>query len=510
MAQPKRALILAGGGLKVAFQAGVLQVWLDEAGLTFDHVDAASGGCFNAAMVCQGMRGRQIAQNWRTFEPAAGIGVNVQSLTRLMLASSLLTLDQYRREVFPKWGLDWAKIQASPQSAAFNVFNFSKQRLEMLPPARMSEDALCACVALPMWFPPITMNGDKYIDSVYVTDANIEDALARGADEVWVIWTVSQQGVWRDGFVANYFQIIEAAANGRFRLACDRIDANNRAIDAGKPGEFQRRITLKVIQAEVPLHYIMNFSTDRFAEAVNMGIAQARDWCRNAGIPIQPLPDPPSTPGPQRPGARLSFNEEMKGYVTAGEPDYDRGYRDGRAAGTAASVQLTILIDGVDRFITDPKHEAAVTGTVTCDQFGGIRPIESGVFNLLVDLEDSTHKAMYYSLFFTDAAGAPKTLLGYKDVKDQEGADEWSDTTTLFTRILDGHVSREQDGVASIVLAAGILRLTLPDFLHQLTTFRVDAPTPLGRLDALTRFGRLFLGKLWDVYGVGVLPGVWL
>ena len=28
----KRSLILAGGGIKVAFQAGVLQVWLDEAG----------------------------------------------------------------------------------------------------------------------------------------------------------------------------------------------------------------------------------------------------------------------------------------------------------------------------------------------------------------------------------------------------------------------------------------------------------------------------------------------
>ena len=46
---PKRALILAGGGLKVAWQAGVLQVWLDEvrinrAPLTFDCADGASGG----------------------------------------------------------------------------------------------------------------------------------------------------------------------------------------------------------------------------------------------------------------------------------------------------------------------------------------------------------------------------------------------------------------------------------------------------------------------------------
>ena len=40
----KRALILAGG-LKVAYQAGVLQVWLDEAKLAFDDADGASGGC---------------------------------------------------------------------------------------------------------------------------------------------------------------------------------------------------------------------------------------------------------------------------------------------------------------------------------------------------------------------------------------------------------------------------------------------------------------------------------
>ena len=59
----KRSLILAGGGIKVAFQAGALQVWLDEAGLTFDHVDGASGGVFNLAMMCQGMSGLEIADN---------------------------------------------------------------------------------------------------------------------------------------------------------------------------------------------------------------------------------------------------------------------------------------------------------------------------------------------------------------------------------------------------------------------------------------------------------------
>jgi predicted acylesterase/phospholipase RssA len=508
MAGTKRALVLAGGGLKVAFQAGVLEVWLDEAGVTFDHVDAASGGCFNAAMLCQGMTGRQMADHWRAFEPAAGIDLNIGDLHRLMLSSSMFTMDQYRRKVFPKWGLDWSKIRASPQSAAFNVFNFSRQQLETLPPAKMSEDALCACTALPMWFPPVLLGGDTYIDAVFVTDGNIEDAIARGADEVWVIWTVSQTGRWNDGFLANYFQIIEAAANGRFRLASDRIAANNEAIESGRPGEFGRPIALKVIRAEVPLHYLVNLSADRFAEVVNSGVAEARAWCQKAGIPLKSSAAPQPVPAQAANDPRLTFDEEMKGYVAKDEVDYDRGYRSGRASGTAASVELTIELDGVDKFITDPRHEGVVRGTVTCGFVGGVQPIEKGAFNLLVDLEDPTHKAMYYRLFIKDASGAPKTLLGFKDVKDDQSADGWTDTTTLFTRLLDGHVSQEQENSPTTkVLAAGILRLSLPDFMRQLTTFKVDAPTAAERLAALTRFGRLFLGKLWDVYAARVLPG---
>jgi hypothetical protein len=34
-----------------------------------------------------------------------------------------------------------------------------------------------------------------------------------------------------------------------------------------------------------------------------------------------------------------------------------------------------------------------------------------------------------------------------------------------------------------------------------MTTFRVDGPTLGDRVSALSRFGGLFLGKLWQVYG---------
>src|SRR5438034_8297006 len=136
----KRSLILAGGGIKVAFQAGALQVWLDEAGLTFDHVDGASGGVFNLIMMCQGMTGLEIANNWRKLNPRAGISFNPAAFVNLLYAESLFTLDNYRKHVFTGWGLDWDKIRASNLNATFNVFNFSNKTLDVIEPKDMSEE----------------------------------------------------------------------------------------------------------------------------------------------------------------------------------------------------------------------------------------------------------------------------------------------------------------------------------------------------------------------------------
>jgi predicted patatin/cPLA2 family phospholipase len=500
--RPRRALILAGGGVKVAFQAGAMQVWLDEAKIEFDHADGASGGCFNLAMYCQGMSGRRIADNWRAMVPVEGISFNWVQFERLFFAKSLFTLDGYRKKVFTAWGLDWPTIRASSKLGTFNLYNFSKHRLEVLEASAMDEDRLCASVSLPMWFPPVILNGDTYIDAVYNTDANLEEAIRRGANEIWVIWTVSESGVWSDGFVNNYFQIIEAAANGRFHQICDRIEANNTALAGGRVGEFGRKIDLKILRAEVDLNYLFNVDADRFVEAVNKGVQMARDWCTQNGIAFTPLPDPPKPP----PAARISLScrEVMKGFVSVGETDYDRGLRKGQADGTELSFHLEIKTEDVDRFVTTPQHEASANGSIMCAAFGGERPLQ-GAFNLLIDSETSDRKIMYYRLFFSDASNNPLTLLCFKDVHDDPGFDVWTDTTTAFTRVVRGHVDVANEATAE-VLAAGIIHIHMLDFLHQLTTFRVEGGTLTGRASALTRFGKLFLGKLWDVYARHVLP----
>lgn len=495
----KRALILAGGGLKVGFQAGVMQVWLDEAGLTFDHADGASGGCFNLAMYCQGMSGRQIADNWRNLDPFLPVDLNWEQYWRFLGAESIFTYDRFRKHVLPFWGIDWAKVRAGERLGTFNLFNFSKKRLEVVEHGAMTEDHLIAAVSLPMWFPPVKIDGDTCIDSVYICDANVEEAIRRGADEIWAIWTVSTRDEWRDGFIAQYFQIIETVADTSFFAIWRRLEENNRRIAAGEAGEFGRPITLRLIQAEVPVHYLFNLSRDRMAEAVNLGVKMAREWCQAHGVPLV-NPGTPVEDGGRPSTTSLRFTEQMKGYAASGAADPESGRADGKAADTRLSITLTIRVPDVDHFIVDPVHPAQAEGTIDSPLVGGRRPVTTGTMNLLVHDRDPRRKQMRYRLVCTDANQQPVTLTGVKRIENDGGLDVWRDTTTLYVTLFEG-VVEEGDETGAIVRGAGVVQIEPFDFLQQLTTFRTEGPTLGTRIDALNRFGALFFGKLWDVYG---------
>ena len=75
----------------------------------------------------------------------------------------------------------------------------------------------------------------------------------------------------------------------------------------------------------------------------------------------------------------LEFTEEMKGFVTLDETDTQRGYDQGRKDGTGLMFHLKIRTEDVDTFVAQPEHEAAATGYVDSDVFGGRRPVEQGV-----------------------------------------------------------------------------------------------------------------------------------
>ncbi|HEV7756142.1 MAG TPA: GMC family oxidoreductase [Mycobacteriales bacterium] len=223
---------------------------------------------------------------------------------------------------------------------------------------------------------------------------------------------------------------------------------------------------------------------------------------RTAAAPTQRRGDLPPPP-PAGTGTSVAFTEEMKGFVTPGDLDPGEGARLGRADGRRLMFRLTITADDVDRFVTDPSHPARAEGWVDSDLLGGRLEVVDGSFNLFVRDGGPRRRRMLYRLHLVSAGGNPLTLVGHKEVADDPGQDVWRDTSTLFTRILAGHVEAP-DAEAAPVVATGVLTIHIPDFLRQLTTFRAHGPQPV---HALESFGRLFLGELWTVYGQHLTAG---
>ena len=194
----------------------------------------------------------------------------------------------------------------------------------------------------------------------------------------------------------------------------------------------------------------------------------------------------------------VRFTEEMLGHVTFGELDFARGAQPNRDGSGAFKFHLTIEVEDIESFSNDPLRPATAVGWIESDMFGGKLPVERGWFNLFVDVEPGV-KHMLYRLWFRDGVGHPLTMTGFKLVKDDAGFDVWKDTTTLFTRVLQGHIEEGDDATATVI-ASGTIIIRARDFAKQLTTFRAGGPSIGSQLGALTKFGVIFTQQLAEAY----------
>ncbi|WP_329257468.1 GMC family oxidoreductase [Actinoallomurus sp. NBC_01490] len=204
----------------------------------------------------------------------------------------------------------------------------------------------------------------------------------------------------------------------------------------------------------------------------------------------------PEKPGGSPDRTSLSFTEEMKGFYTDGENAPGAGEAAGREAGRTLGFRLTITVDDVERFLKEPEHTAQAEGWIDAAGCGGRRQVERGWFNLFSPGDAPDRRLMRYRLHFTDDKNRPRTLSGWKDIRHHPASRVWPDTTTLYFRLLEGHIPDGGDDEAAIA-GAGILHLSVEDFARQLTTFHTTGPHGLS---ALERFAGFFLGELWDLY----------
>ena len=191
-------------------------------------------------------------------------------------------------------------------------------------------------------------------------------------------------------------------------------------------------------------------------------------------------------------GLGVRFREVMSGDFAMGETNPKSGARQGRKDDTELVLHATIDIKDIERFKSDPEHAGTLTGRVDYTPFGKDILGYNGVFNLFSPSDDPDMKLMVYELAF-DHNGKSYYLAGRKEVKDDPGFDTWSDTTTLYTTLNEG-----ADKTGSIV-GAGILKLSVGQLVDMVKTFTAtNATGAKDKIEALTAFGKFFLGKLWD------------
>lgn len=493
---PKRALILPGGGMRVAYQAGALHA-LFEAGLRFDHADGTSGGSMNLAMLFSGLSTQEMMANWRTLDPKNFIGLlPLDDYLRPADMPALGSADGVVNKVFPHLGIDISTINAATGMAGtFNLCNFSTKTLETISHPAIGLDHLVAGISLPIFMPAVEKNGMYYTDAVWIKNANLLGAVERGADEIWLVWVVGNTPKFYDGAFRQYVHMIEMASNGALFLELQQIAALNARIAAGETvAQRTRPVILHVIRPEYPLPLDPDYVLGRIdgATLIALGYNDAKAYLARlnpAGLALTPEVTKMSE---DKPG--LSFREVMSGGFALGETDPGAGLLQGQSGGTVLALHATVMIQDFDRFLADPNHAGTLAGSIDYAPFGGVITGYGGVFNLFNPSGEPGLKLMVYELAF-EYQEKTYYLAGQKEVRDSSVFDMWHQTTTLYTRL---HQGTDKTGP---IIGAGTLSLGVTELIAMLGTVQVSGVDgPVAKAKIIGQFGSFFMGELWETY----------
>lgn len=488
----KRALILAGGGMRVAWQAGCIRA-LHEAGVRFTHVDGTSGGIINTAMLLSGESPEEMCDRWRTLDVKDFVSfVSPEKYLKAWDMEAMGDADGIVGGVFPHLGINVDAIRANTTlSGTFNVCDFVRKTNEVIPHTSVDTDLLVAGMSLPIFMPPVRRGSAVYTDSVWIQDANLLEAVRRGADELWVMWCIGNTPEYANGVFRQYVHMIEMSANGALFEQLERIQELNERIRAGETVWGHREpIVVHLVKPEAPLPLDPDFYAGHITAGslIDMGYADACRYLR-ARRP-EGLPLTPDITRMTRPAPDFSFRETMSGALALGETDPVAGAGKGRH--TPFTFHATISVDDMDAFIRDPQHAARLVAHVSYPPFGENIPVQEGSFNLFRPGDSPDTRLMTYGMRFTHA-GREYFLSGTKTIHDDKGPDLWRDTTRLFSQLHEGPDERGP------VVGAGVLTLGVADLLRLVGSMR---PRGWGRegVESVAHFGRFFLGTLWDVY----------
>ena len=182
------AFVLAGGGARGAAQVGMLQA-LTRRGVRADAVYGASVGAINASgftgdPTVAGME--RMATMWRavTREDVFPQGRFPTPWRFFQQRESVFPNDGVRRII--RSGLRYERLEDSPVHLEVVATSLTDGRTQWFT-SGPAEEAILASAALPALLPPVSVDGEAFIDGGVVDNVPVGRAIAGGAQRVFVL-----------------------------------------------------------------------------------------------------------------------------------------------------------------------------------------------------------------------------------------------------------------------------------------------------------------------------------
>lgn len=485
--EPKRALVLPGGGLRLSYQAGIL-VALEEAGMAFQFMDGTSGGSLNLSMLLSGLSPAEICQRWRTLHMIDTISfLPIEDYLKVENLQGIGDADGFRNKVLPHFGIDFAAIhQVNTVSASYNVLDYANKIVKTISHRDIDEDMVIAGMSLPGVFPPVHKNDGIYLDTGFVQDANLIEAIKNAAEEIWVLWGLGNTGVYRGGVLHLYVQMLEVSANTALNNHLELIRELNHRIEKGdSPFGQTRPIQVHVIRPDYPLPLDPDLYLGKIDHAtlIEMGYADGKAYLQslikepNHTIPINPSRMKDPVPG-------IRFSQQLKGRLN---------FQDQTHANEDLKLRLTVHINNLNAFIDDSLHSARVTGHLESPTLGSFSMFTDGRFTLK-NVTNKMRKITYE--LDVEKDNQDYSFILEHTLHDDPGFDMWRDLSNLTLKLFKGQAQDEN------LVASGTLHLPLTGIKDLIKGFHATEATSFTEEIAIKgRFARFFLGELYDVYG---------
>jgi hypothetical protein len=267
----------------------------------------------NLAMLLSGLSPREMCERWRTLR-LSGFVSPLPLREYLRRPGSLPGLGDgrgMRTRVYPHLGIDVERINAAEGiDGTFNVCNYTRKTNRAVGHREVDMDLLVAGVSLPMFMPALPHDGDLYLDSVWIKDANLLEAVRRGSDELWLVWCIGNSGSYRGGAFNQYVHMIEMSANGSLIEELEQIRALNATRD--------RPVRVHVIKPAWPLPLDPDFFFGRIDAAglIALGYRDAARYLETMDPDGVPLDE--SATRMRDPRAGIAWRTELRGRLPLG------------------------------------------------------------------------------------------------------------------------------------------------------------------------------------------------